>query len=159
MFKAQIVAEYGESKAKEIVQQIRQHTLKNMKPEMAPWAKDYTPNMEDIQTRIRFIHPGQSDNNDINDYKELFVKRAFGRILVKGGWGSGKTMLGKKLAFDWANGTFGTYSVVFVVPSELIRATLCIETVLAQYHSGLGLNITEARLEELFMKLQEKIWL
>ena len=155
--KAQIVAEYEESKAKEIVQQIRQHTLKTMKPEMAPWAKNYTPKMEDIQTKLRIIHPDQSDNKDINDYKELFVKRAFSRILVKGGWGSGKTMLSKKLAFDWASGTFSSYFVVFVVPSKLIRSTASIEQVLAQYYSGLGLNIAEESLEQLFKKLRRKI--
>ena len=139
------------------MQQIREHTLKTMKSEMAPWAKVHTPKMEDIQTRLRIIHQNQSDNEDINDYKELFVKRAFSRILVKGGWGSGKTMLGKKLAFDWATGTFRTYSVVFLVPSKLIIFTRSIEAVLAQDYKDQGLNITEENLQQLFTKLGKKV--
>ena len=113
--------------------------------------------MEDIQTRLRIIHPDQSDNKDVNDYKELFVNRRCHRILIKGGWGSGKTLLSKKLAFDWAKGTFKTFAAVFIVPKMLVKASIPIESVIAQQCRLKGLPASEEIVEKVVEKLRERV--
>ena len=131
--------------------------LDTIKPEMAPWAKEYTPKMEDIQTRLRIIRPDQRDNKDINDYKELFVSRRCHRMLIKGGWGSGKTLLSKKLAFDWAKGTFKTFAVVFRVPKMLVNPSIPIESIIAKQYRLEGLPASEEIVEQILEKFRERV--
>ena len=124
---------------------------------MAPWAKDYTPKMEDIQTRLRIIRSDHIDNKDIYDYRKLFISRRSHQILIKGGWGSGKTLLSKKLAFDWATGMFKTFIAVFVVPTVLVSPSTPIENAMAQHCNDEGLQVSEQTVEQVLAKYRERI--
>ena len=136
------MADYEASKPKETTQQIRLHTLDAMKSEMAPWAKDYTPKMEDIQTRLRIVSPDQRKCEGPTNYDELFADSWAKRVLAKGRIGTGKTMLGKKLAFDWARGVFIRFSIVLFVSMKLVNPTTPIENVIVRQYNEKGLSIT-----------------
>ena len=45
------------------------------------------------------------------------------KILVTGEEGTGKTVFCKKIAWDWAKGTYVQFSVVFYICSKLARST------------------------------------
>ena len=126
-----------------IVQSLRDYTIQEMKPEMGPWAEEYTVRMEDIETQIRFEKGRHSHDNPVtSNYSELFpwpggyrqylqeedlsepekLLQAYNRkmgvsagskILLSGDEGTGKTVLCKKLAYDWAQGKFVRFSIVF----------------------------------------------
>ena len=140
----------------EALQQIRQHTLDNIKPEMAPWAKNYTPKMEDIQTRLRIVHPDYKKCGEFTDFDKLFAEPSAKRVLVKGRIGTGKTMLGKKLAFDWAKGLLVRFSIVLFVSMKLVNPTTPIENVIVQQYSENGLSITEQTIEFVLKRLRGK---
>ena len=84
----------------ETVEQIRQHTLKTMKPEIAPWAKDYTPKMEDIHTKLLVRNRHRDTGVELSHYEKLFASGKSKKILVRGRLGTGKSLLGKKIAHD-----------------------------------------------------------
>ena len=129
---------------------MRQHT-KDAKVEMVPWLRGYTVKMEDLYTELTVEEienkPTGPESEVISDYKELFDqvqgpdysrkgrgkfrKRNKGkRLLVKADPGFGKTTFCKKLAWDWAQGHFTTFSVVFCVNLKLLKVGQSIEDVL-----------------------------
>ena len=138
------------------MQQIRQHTLDSMKSEMAPWAKDYTPKMEDIQTRLRIVSPDNKKCEGLTDYDELFADSWAKRVLAKGRIGTGKTMLCEKLAFDWARGVFIRFSIVLFISMKLVNPTTPIENVIVRQYNEKGLSITEQTIRFVLEQLGEK---
>ena len=150
------MAEHQETRAKETVQQIRQHTLESMTSEMAPWAKDYTPKMEDIQTRLLIVSPDHKRCEGLTDYDELFAGSWAKRVLAKGRIGAGKTMLCKKLSFDWARGVFIRFSIVLFVSMKLVNPTTPIENVIVRHYNEKGLSITEQAIRFILEQLGEK---
>ena len=114
-------------------EQVKQHTLETLKPEMAPWAKEYTPVMEDIQTKLTITKPHNTQGaKAIVEYQQLFQSN--GKVWVKGGRGTGKTLLCKKIAYDWAKGIFTKFSLVFVVFCDLIGSLSSIEDAIVQQY-------------------------
>ena len=108
----------SESEMLEMVKNLRQQVLTEIHPEIAPWAKEYTPRMEDIETTITITNNrrGKTMTQQVDEgYKALFKEnhennsdttlfRSFAlktsvsgekgqRILVKGGEGVGKSIL------------------------------------------------------------------
>ena len=139
------------------VQQIRQFTLDTMKPEMAPWAKNYTPKMEDIQTRLRIISPDSKKCDGLMDYDKLFAERWAKRVLVKGRIGTGITMLGKKLAYDWAKGICVRFSIVLFVSMKLVNPTTPIENIIVQQYNKKGLSLSEQTMKDLLEWYGQKV--
>ena len=114
-------------------EQVKQHTLETLKPEMAPWAKEYTPVMEDIQTKLTITKPHNTQGaKAIVEYQQLFQSN--GKVWVKGGHGTGKTLLCKKIAYDWAKGIFTKFSLVFVVFCDLIGSLSPLEDAIVQQY-------------------------
>ena len=78
------------------------------------------------------------------------VKRVVRKIIIKGDPGIGKTTLIKKIAFDWATGTFTQFIVVFVVFLKLVEPGDSIENVIINQRPELaGMNVTQKTLKDL----------
>ena len=68
------------------------------------------------------------------------------KILIKGDPGMGKTTLCKKIAWDWANKIFTTFSMVFFVFLKLVKPSDAVENIIVQQNPFIrGLHITEKK--------------
>ena len=139
------------------MEQIRQHTLKTMKPEIAPWAKDYTPKMEDIHTKLLVRNRHRDTGVELSHYEKLFASGKSKKILVSGRLGTGKTLLGKKMAHDWAQGVFTTFSIVFFVSMKLLSPGTAIENAIVKQYSAEGMNIPEQTVQFMLETMGRKI--
>ena len=120
-----------------------------MKPEMAPWAKDYTPEMKDINIDLTKTKPiiGVKGRGTTVKYNQLFTNKE-NKVLVKGKLGTGKTMLSKKIAHDWAKGIFTQFYVVIVLFLDLINLFTSLEDAIVQQYCS---NATQRqRLKSIF---------
>ena len=143
-----------------------------MKIDLAPWAKAYIEeNMDKLYTELTIEKQEGilTDCTNINDYHELLtekdpnqderqkekqesmVKIKIGKkILCKGDPGMGKTTWGKKIGWDWANGIFTTYSIVFFVFLKLVRPGVPIENVIINQTPKLeGMNMKPQKLRSI----------
>ena len=84
-------------------------------------------------------------------HKATQARRARGKkVLVKGKPGIGKTTLLKKIGWDWANGVFWTYAIVFFVFLKLVKPGDAIENVIIDQMPELeGMNVSPRRLREI----------
>ena len=140
----------------EVVEELKKHTLEAMQPEMAPWAKEYTPALDDIEAKItitRLQNTETKRQRTAVKYNQLFNDKET-KVLVKGGSGAGKTMLSKKISYDWAKGIFTTFYVVFVIFLDMIDSFTSLEDVIVQhYHTK---DIQKQRLSDMCEKLGKK---
>ena len=144
-----------------MVQHLLDYTKKEIRPEMGPWAEEYTVKMDDIETQLKWSKKeGQKSKLMITDYQAIYEtylshpKHQLGQIekllteinlrrtaarynkykgkntLVKGNHSTGRTVLCKKISWDWATGKFTTYSVVFFVSLKLVRPGEALENVI-----------------------------
>ena len=127
---------------------------------MAPWAKECSVPLEDVQTSIRVsVRNNQQTHELLSSYTELFdrttaddsddesltieekirieyseidcVTRVRGQnILIQGDHGSGKSTLAKKIAYDWAQKLFTTFSIVIFVQMSVVKPGDSIEGVI-----------------------------
>ena len=165
-----------------IIDELRAHTLETMKPEMASWAKEYTPKMEDVKTELTINKlNGSGINPKKGNYSELFRNRnrmphtnetdrlvaelsrkgitnayTGEMVFVSGDIGSGKSLMGKKVAYDWAKGIFTAFSVVFFVCMKLVRPGDVIEDIIAQQYCSKDLSLKRVTLQSIFDKLGDR---
>ena len=112
---------------------------------MAPWAERYTVGLDKVKTRLTI---GQYQ--ETTDYMELFmgmkgvsptkrsrVQYSMKKILVRGVTGTGKSVLAKKIALDWAKGEFAIFPIVFYVDMNLAKVDDTIEEIIIN-QSGLA---------------------
>ena len=72
------------------------------------------------------------------------------KILGKGDPGMGKTTWSKKVAFDWAQGVFTAFSIVFFVFLKVLKPGAAIENVIIEQNSYMkGLKMTDRKLENI----------
>ena len=130
--------------------------------EIAPWAKDFTVKMEDVKTRLEFIRfKGETVKRETSDYIDIFqgtqpsAKRLHSvisfllKVLVKGRIGQGKSMLAKKIAFDWGQGLFKIFPLVFFIDMKLAQPSQTIEDMIIE-QNGLGeLKFTPQKITEI----------
>ena len=135
----------SESEMLAMAKRLRQQVSTEILPEIAPWAKEYTPRMEDIQTAVTISHnrKGKEMTQHVEEgYKGLFEEnlenssdttllQSFSlkgtvshkkgeRILVRGGEGMGKSILCKQIVRDWAKGNFSRFAIVFYVSVKVM---------------------------------------
>ena len=66
------------------------------------------------------------------------------KILIKGGPGTGKTSLVKKIAWDWAKRIFVKVSIVFFVFLKLVKPGHFVEdAIIHQNHTLQGKHVTK----------------
>ena len=131
-----------------------------MTAEIAPWAKDFTLKMEDVNTRLDVTRcKGKKVNWQISEYIEMFeetepsemsglpVLQTQRKILVKGRVGHGKSTLAKKITYDWAEGLFKRFSIGFFISMKLVKPDDTIENMIID-QNGLGdLNFTVQKIK------------
>ena len=141
-----------------MIQHLLDYTKKEMKPEMGPWAEEYTVKMDKIQTKLKWNKNKRHKNKlVITDYqaiyetylphqkhqlgqKEMLLRElnrkgtVFGcngkNILVEGEQGIGRSVLCKKITWDWAKGKFATFSLVFFVSLKIVGPGDVLENVI-----------------------------
>ena len=151
---------YFPEKGKEVqllMKAIRKITLEDTSPEMAGWAKEFTPKIGKLKTKlnIRKINDSKVNVEGVH-YKTLFQKHSVDkRLLMKARPGFGKTLCAKKITWDWAKGTFTNFRLVFLVNSFIAGNSL-FDTIIKQY-SEKGLEIKEEILRDTFEFLGEKV--
>ena len=118
--------------------------------------------MEDVKTRLEFIrYKGEMVKRGTSDYIDIFestqpsAKRFhsvipfLGKVLVKGRIGQGKSMLAKKIAFDWGQGLFKIFPLVFFIDMKLAQPGQTIENMIIE-QNGLGeLKFTPQKITEI----------
>ena len=60
------------------------------------------------------------------------------RYWFKGGIGTGKTLLCKKIAYDWAKGIFTKFYLVFVIFVDMIDSFGTVEDAIVQQYCTVG---------------------
>ena len=96
--------------------------------EIAPWARDFPLNSNDIRTKLEITkYKGKNVRWETSDYMELFEEtqpqakincsafHKLRKVLVKGRLEQGKSTLTKKIVLDWAQGRIKIYRFVFFV--------------------------------------------
>ena len=124
---------------------------------MAAWASKFTPTMEKLKTELTI---SKLNNSKVEiegaRYKQLFPKYHTDRILlIKSRPGYCKTMCAKKIAWDWAKGTFTTFQVVFLVNGVKGGGSMFDMTI--EQHSEKGLGINEEILRDTFEYLKDEV--
>ena len=86
--------------------------------------------------------------------KKMFTQSNTGeKILGKGDPGMGKTTWSKKVAWDWAQGVFTAFSIVFFVFLKVVKPGAAIENVIIEQNSYMkGLKMTDRKLENILEK-------
>ena len=113
-----------------LAEKLRPYTAQAMKIEVAPWIEDYVVDMDKLYTELELENvrnkPTGTETLTLKNYNEMFdmhdtvklidqvmhgskTKGVVHKILIKGNPGIGKTTLIKKIAWDWATGTFTVY--------------------------------------------------
>ena len=146
---------------------------------MAPWVPNYTVPMTKLYTELTLAQIENKPTGPIpvklDNYAQLFTaqeatdqdetsnirqnlstprqksKRKRGKkILAKGDPGTGKSTLGRKIAYDWAKGVFTAMSVVFFVSMKLIRPGQTIENIIIEQTPTVeALEIDESKLKDI----------
>ena len=146
-----------EKNVKKLMEDIRKNTLEETSLEMAEWAREFTPTMEKLKTKLT-ISKLNNSKVKIEDthYKKLFPKYHTDRhLLMKSPPGFGKTVCAKKITWDWAKGTFTTFQVVFLVIG--VRQGCSVFDAIIEQYSEKGLEIKEETLRDTFEYLKEKV--
>ena len=89
-----------EEALRESREQLKQLTLETMKPEIAPWVKDYTPEMKDINIDLTITKQRKRQRTTVK-YNKLFTDEE-SKVLVKAILDTGNALLSKKITHDWA---------------------------------------------------------
>ena len=113
--------------------------------------------MEKLKTKFT-ISKLNNSKVEIEDthYKQLFPKYHTDRhLLMKSRPGYGTTICAKKIAWDWAKGTFTTFEVVFLVNSVSRRGSI-FDTIIEQYSEKV-LKIKEEILRDTFEYLKDEV--
>ena len=146
-----------------------------MKIEIAPSAKGYSVHIKDIYTELTLEkidnQPTGPQHHRIKRYTDIFEdnilsgmddgnesrqlvpqgmkqKKKSKKILLKGDPGMGKSSFLKKVVWDWARGTFVTFTVVFFVFLKLVKPGDAIEDVIIDQNPWLeGMGFTQKRIE------------
>ena len=72
------------------------------------------------------------------------------RVLMKGDPGIGKTILCKKITWDWATKSFTKFSLVFIVLLKFVKSDESIESIILQQNSGLkDMKVTLSKLQSI----------
>ena len=72
------------------------------------------------------------------------------RVLMKGDPGMGKTILCKKITWDWATKSFTKFSLVFLVLLKFVKSDESIESIILQQNSGLkDIKVTLSKLQSI----------
>ena len=150
-----------------LAENLRPYMAQVMKIEVAPWIREYVTNMDNLYTehvleKVDNMPYGQN-RVKLENYKELFLLGKSGnddepppsnilrahfrkKILFKGDPGIGKTTLSKKIAFDWAMGTFTSVNVVFFVFLKLVKPGEAIENAIMWQNPTLkSLNVNTSK--------------
>ena len=172
-----------------VVQSLRDYTAQEMKPEMGPWAEEYTVKMEDIETKLKLTNPNTQpwDESVTSDYSKMF-QHPFGyllhpqedglseqekllqdysrnislqgslgtKILLTGEEGTGKTVLRKKIAYDWSKGKYVQFSIVFYVDLKQVRPAKTIENVIVDQYKSKILDINAQLVKRILNKVGDK---
>ena len=169
-----------------MAEELKTHTADAMKIDTAPWAKAYAEvDMNKLYTELTLENvenePLVTQQKRIEDYKQLFQeespessgqnkskdvqrktnmtrKRKKGKkVLFKGNPGMGKTILMKKIGWDWAKGFFTTFSIVFFVFLKLVEPGEAIENIIVSHTPALeGMSITPKKLRQILDQFSEK---
>ena len=124
---------------------------------MAEWAREFTPTMEKLKTKLTI---SKLNNSKVEiegaHYKQLFPKYHTDRhLLMKSRPGYVKAMCAKKIAWDWMKGTFTIFRVVFLV-NDVRREGSIFHAIIEQY-SEKGLGINEEILRDTFEYLKDEV--
>ena len=136
---------FSESDLEDLAEKLRPYTATTARIEMAPWAKAYTVPMQDIYTELTLETtenlPTGPEGKRLEDYRELFdynrlapkpKRKLSKKVLFKGDPGTGKTVMGKKISWDWAVGLFKVFSIVLFVSLKLVSPGDAIENIIIQ---------------------------
>ena len=136
---------------------------------MAPWAEQSDVDMK-LFTEVNLERTEKTalglHGTAVTDHKDLFIsdthdssivsvnnnslKPKGQKVLLIGKTGTGKSTLGKKLAYDWAKRYFTTFSIVFFILLKKIESRTSIETVMRNQIPDLNsLNITDENLRNI----------
>ena len=145
-----------------------------MKIEVAPWIKDYVTDMENLYTELTVDHLQEDtvdimyrtvrDNSEIYDesireklHQTSKTKSELSfKVVAQGDPGMGKT-LAKKIAWDWAIGSFTSFSIVFFVFLKLVSPHDAIENVIAQQIPLLeGMGVTPNKILQILNRFGSK---
>ena len=76
------------------------------------------------------------------------------RILVEGDIATGKTVMSKKIAWDWAKGDFSRFDIVFYISLKLVRPGDTLEQVIIDQYQLVG--VTVSKLTRILDKIGDK---
>ena len=166
---------FSEEEFARFAEEMKPYIEDGMKIEIAPWAKGYSVNIKDIYTDLTLEkidnHPTGPKRHRIERYTDIFEdsilsgmgdgnecgqsvaqisvqKKRSKKILLKGDPGMGKSSFLKKVAWDWARGTFVTFTIVFFVFLKLVKPGDAIENVIIDQNPWLeGMGLTTKKIE------------
>ena len=162
-----------------MVKSLREHASTEIQPEIAVWAKEYTPRIEDIQTTVTVTKFGKDktmtqqvdegykalfkesleNNSDTTLFRSFALKTSVSgekgqRILVKGREGVGKSILCQQIVWDWAKGRFLSFAIVFYVSAKVVNPGDVIENVII--NQNVKLSITPEKLRFILERVGHK---
>ena len=132
-----------------LAEALRPWTEQEIKIQVAPWIKEYVTDIDNLYTELTIEHlecnimPKYIRVNDYrliyeDSFREKIYKKSGKKsalsikVVAQGDPGMGKTTLAKKIAWDWATGSFTRFFIVFFVFLKLVSPDDTIENVIIQ---------------------------
>ena len=149
-----------------LAEKLKPFAKQKMKIEPFPWFEGRLIKMDELYTELTIekveMKLLREERKKLRGYQEVFhcnqSNQNYKKVLMKADPGMGKTTLGKKVTWDWAEGVFKDFSIIFFVSLKLVNPNDLIENAIILQNPELeGLGVSQEKLKALLNRYSSRI--